>query len=189
MKTAIIETLSLEQELQQMVVSAPSRANLSTANAKLELLRQQRNEASAAAVALEKQASVGAVEMIERAKELIKKGEVPVLVTPDELRQARQALRIIEGAVQIQEREARSLAACLSGEVRRGLRPFRQRLVVRVAAALKELEAAAKEDLEAVSVVGRAGADAAQVGYLQIPEPMGGAQVWLSAYRSDGYKV
>lgn len=172
-----------------MVASAPSRANLSTESAKLESFRLQRNEASAALVALEKQASVGAVEMIERAKDLIKKGEMPVLITPDELRQARQGLRVIEEAVQIQERHVRSLAVSLSGEVRRALRPFRQRLVERVAVALKELEAAAKEDAEAVSVVGRAGADAAMVGYLQIPVVLGGAQAWLPAYRNEGYKV
>jgi len=191
MKAAIIETPNLQQELQQMVASAPSRASLSTANAKLESLRLQRNEALAAVVALEKQASVGAVEMIERAKELIKKGEVPALVTPDELRQARQVLGIIEGAVQIQEREARSLAVCLAGEVRRALRPFRQRLVARIAVALGELEAAAMEDVAAVSVVGRAGADATAVGYLTVPEISisGGAEAWRLALRAEGYMV
>ena len=191
MKTAIIETPNLQRELEQMVASAPARANLLAANTKLESLRLQRNEASAALVALEKEASVGAAEMIERAKTLIKEGRAPTLITPDELRQARQAVRTIEGAIQIQEREARALTLCLAGEVRRALRPFRQRLVMRIAVALKELVAVAREDAEALSVIGKSGGDVTSVGYFPVPglNVGGGAEGWLSDRRAEGYEV
>jgi hypothetical protein len=189
MKNTIVEKLTLEQELQQMVASAPSRAGLSAANAKLESLRLRRNEASATVVSLEKQASVSAAEVIERAKELIQRGEIPVFFDPDELRRARQALRVIEEAVQIQEREVLSLAVGLSVEVRRALRPFRQRLIDRVVVALAELESAAKADAEAVSVVSRAGADAALIGSLMLPGILGGSHAWTLAQGNDGYKV
>src|ERR1017187_10557512 len=186
MKTAIETPI---QEAQRAADSAPSRAALAEATAKLESLRLQRNKASAVLEALEKEASVGAAEMIERAKALIKKGEVPSLITPDELRQARQALRTIEGAIQIQEREeVQALMFSVCREVRRNLRPCRQRIIARVAAALTELEAAAKENDEVVSVVSRAGVNATLVGYLQVPD-LGGAKAWLSACKSEGYEV
>jgi hypothetical protein len=73
-------------------------------------------------------------------------------------------------------------------EVRRNLRPCRQRIIVRIAAALKELEAAAKEEDEVVSVVSRAGVNASLVGYLQVPD-LGGAKAWFSACKSEGYEV
>lgn len=130
---------------------------------------------------------MGAAEMIERARALIKKGEVPTLITPDELRQARQALRTIEGAIQIQERDSQSVMFSVCREVRRNLRPCRQRIIVRIAAALRQLEAAAKEEDEVLSVVNRAGVNVALVGYLQIPD-LGGAKAWLSACKSEGYE-
>ena len=171
---------------QRAADSAPSRAALAEATAKLESLRLQRNAASAVLESLEKEASVGAAEMIERAKALIKKGEVPTLITPDELRQARQALRTIEGAIPIQDRDVQALMFSVCREVRRNLRPCRQRIIVRIAAAIKELEAAAKEEDEVVSVVSRAGVNAALVGYLQIPE-LSVMKAWLSAMRAEGY--
>jgi multidrug resistance efflux pump len=186
MKTIETEP-NLLQEAQRAADSAPSRAALAEATAKLESLRLQRNKASAVLEALEKEASVGAAEMIERAKALIKKGEVPSLITPDELRQARQALRTIEGAIQIQERDSQSVMFSVCGEVRRNLRPCRQRIIVRIAAALRQLEAAAKEEDEVLSVVNRAGVNVALVGYLQIPD-LGGAKAWLSACKSEGYE-
>ena len=186
MKTTI-GTPNPLQEAQRAADSAPSRTALAEATTKLESLRLQRNKASAVLEALEKEASVGAAEMIERARALIKKGEVPTLITPDELRQARQALRTIEGAIQIQERDSQSVMFSVCREVRRNLRPCRQRIIVRIAAAIKELHAAAKEEDEVLSVVSRAGVNVALVGYLQIPE-LSVMEAWLSAMRAEGYE-
>jgi hypothetical protein len=184
-------TLSFQQELEKLVASAPSRAGLLAATVKLETLRLQRNDASTALIALEKEFATEAQKTAERAKELIQNGKVPTFTTSDELRQARLSMNVILAAISAQEREVQSLSAHLSREVRLSLRPFRQRLVARVGAALQELENVAREDAEAVSVVGRQGADSNMVGYLPIPQSFvaGGAKTWLSARRAEGYEA
>jgi hypothetical protein len=182
MKTAI-ETPN--QEAQRAADSAPSRAALAEATAKLESLRLRANEVSTTLAVLKKEA---VEESAEHTKALLEKGEIPTFVVSEEMRQARLVLRVVQDAIPIQEREVQALMFLVCREVRRNLRPCRQGIIARVAAALKELEAAAKENDEVVSVVSRAGVNATLVGYLQVPD-LGGAKAWLSACKSEGYEV
>src|ERR1017187_9388438 len=144
MKTTI-ETPNLLQEAQRAADSAPSRAALAKATAKLESLHLRRNEVSTALAALKKEA---VEESAEHTKALLEKGEIPTFVVSDEMRQARLVLRVVQDAIPIQEREVQSLMFSVCREVRRNLRPCRQRIIVRIAAALSDLEQAAKEEAE-----------------------------------------
>jgi len=179
------ETPNLQQEMQRLVVAAPSSSKLAEATAKLESLRLQRSGVSAEVAALEKEATV---ESAERVSALLREGKTPQFVTSDELRQARRNMGVINDALLIQEREVRQLVASLSIEVRRNLKQFRQPLVARAAMALKALEAVRREEGEIVSAAGRAGADTNFLGHLQIPEPFGW-EAWLSATRTAGYEI
>ena len=184
MKT--IETKpNLLQEAQRAADSAPTRTALAEATAKLESLHLRRNGVSTALEKLKKEA---VEESAEHTKALLEKGEIPTFVVSEEMRQARLVLRVVQDAIPIQEREVQALMFLVCREVRRNLRPCRQGIIARVAAALKELEAAAKENDEVVSVVSRAGVNATLVGYLQVPD-LGGAKAWFSACKSEGYEV
>ena len=183
MKTAI-ETPNLLQEAQRAADSAPTRTALAEATAKLESLYLRRNEVSIALAALEKAA---VEESAEHTKALLKKGEIPKFAISDDMRQARLVLRVVQDAIPIQDRQVQSVMASVCREVRRNLRPCRQRIIVRIAAAIKELQAAAREDNEVSSVVNRAGVNVALVGFLQIPE-LSVMEAWLHAMRAEGYE-
>src|ERR1039458_6873439 len=126
MKTAI-ETPNLPnllQEAQRAADSAPSRAALAEATAKLESLHLRRNEVSIALAALEKAA---VEESSEHTKALLKKGEIPTFVISDEMRQARLVLRVVQDAIPIQDRQVQSVMVSVCREVRRTLRPCKRR--------------------------------------------------------------
>src|ERR1035441_3385627 len=96
MKTSI-ETPN--QEAQGAADSAPSRAALAEATAKLESLRLRANEVSTTLAVLKKEA---VEESAEHTKALLEKGEIPTFVVSDEMRRARLVLRIVRDAIPIQ---------------------------------------------------------------------------------------
>lgn len=180
---------NIKQAARLAVASAPSLAGLTAAVAKLESLRIQRDGISAEVAALEKQAS--SPDFPDRVQKFLNGDEKPSFVANEKVLQARLTLAAADDAIRIQEREVQSLLVRVSVEARNNLRSVRQELILRVAGALKELEAVAKEDVELVSAAGAAGASAALLGYIGTPDTsiFGGAEGWLSARRAEGYKV
>jgi hypothetical protein len=193
MKTTITtETPTLQQEMQRLVAEAPSSVKLAEATAKLESLRLQCQKFSTVLAALEKEAAITFQEHAKaRAAALLENREMPKLVLGTDLYQARTDMRVIDNAIQIQQRDVQGLRACLSGEVCRSLKVYRRPLIERALVALKELGAVAAEDADVILAAGRAGCDTAFIGHLQIPDlsMMGVAEAWLSARRAEGYKV
>jgi hypothetical protein len=188
MKTAT-QTPSLQQEMQRLVAEAPSSGKLAEATAELESLRLRRNDVSALVAALEKEV---ATENEQRARDrvdaLLKKREMPKFVVSGDLHQSRTDLRVIEDAILIRQRDVQGLQTSVSVEVRRNLKLYRQPLVARVFAALRELEAIATEENGIVFAASRAGCNTA-IGYLQVPGPSTSSEAWRSALRSEGYEI
>jgi hypothetical protein len=191
-ETKTAETPSLQQEMRRLVESSPSYAKLAEATAKQESLGLQRQKFSAVLAALEKDAAATFQEHAKaQAEALLENREMPRLVLSADLHQARANMRVIDDAIQIQQRDVQGLRACVSGDVRRSLKTYRRPLIERAAAALKALGVVTTEDAEVIAAAGKAGCDTAFIGHLQIPDfnIAGGAEAWLSARRAEGYEV
>jgi hypothetical protein len=180
------ENLTIEQQIQQAIESAPSRAVLEAATDKLAAFEKDLRETVERIAAMEKAL---AVDVTESARDLVKRGELPKFPNSDELRSARKRVAIVTDGIALQRQAVSSSRTFLSTEVNREMRKHRQATVTKLATALRLLQQAAAEDQQTVSAMCRAGLT--RVDDLTVPfvgNP-GWDAGWFAARRAEGYEV
>jgi hypothetical protein len=192
MKTQLVPALDVTSEVRRVLQVAPSRGPLATAKQKAAELGAKRDTAAAEIAELAKDQDAGRDLPASRAKDLLAGKEVLDTKMSDATWAARRRLAVIEEAMGIQARTIRELRERLSREVNLALRPIRQPLVTRIAAALKELRLAATEETLVLETLTGDEVDMGFIDRLTFA-PVGSDCAfdagWLNGRKFEGYEV
>jgi len=182
--------LDVAQEVKQAIESAPSYAPLTAARTKLEGLRAKASGESETIDRLAGELAKGQQDVNARAKDLLAGRPVADTAISDSLQAARRRLEVLQSAIQLQTRTVRELETALSGEANATLKKLRQPIASRMAAALRELRAAAAEDAAIGTAVGQYrvnGGD--QIAFVPVSAESAWDTQWLNSMRAQGYTV
>lgn len=140
------EKMTMAQEVQRAVETAPSCAPLAAARTKLQGLTDQINAEHTEIERLRAVHAAGNDTAHSRAKDLLAGKGMADEAVAESIRAALRRVDVLKAAVTMHTGTVRQLEGNLSGEVNASLKKARQPLVTRTAAALRELRAVVAED-------------------------------------------
>ncbi len=183
--------LTIVQRVSELAKQAPSRTALLTSEKKLAEVSAQRVELQAQIRVLcdELRASMT---VQGKADEYLKTGKVVDSPQADELRRLRERENVLLEVERNLTRTIQNHRVNYTIEVSAAMKPLRQALVTRAAAALAELKGVADDDEAIIKAAGSVGANTALVGsvaFFHVNGEIHGDTDYVRERRSKGYVV
>jgi hypothetical protein len=177
-------------EVQLAACNAPSYEALNRATDKLASLNTVAGDEQEIIDRLAKQQESGADDKAERARALLDGKAVADTAIKETIAAAYRRLGVVKEAIAIQTRVVQVLQAQHGGEVNTAIKKSRQPLVSRMAAALKELRAAAADDAEIVTALAKHGIRGGDsIVFIPVSAYSAQDEQWLRGMRAMNYTV
>ena len=186
------QQIDMTAEVERAAKAAPSRAGFLATHEKSNELTSERTKETEDINRLVKERDAGKDTASSRAADLLAGKKPSDSTIEEELGRARRRLAVINEALAMQSRTVQGLRTKMSEEINLALRQVRQPLVTRMAGALRELRAAADEDVQLRGVLAKVGMDLTYMDCL-VFAPVSGEtgfdDGWLDGRRVEGYQV